>query len=265
MVPPSKIYDGTTNASPTGTPALSAAENPGTGDNSDGLSYTGDEVNITGLPSAGYDNADVNTASTVSFGIGTLTLSGAQSGDYSITVQGAVAATITPAPLTVMVESSENPSVTGAGVHFMASVNPVVAGSIVFATNNAPFDTKSLASGSATSASTSLLPVGNNSVTATYTGNPDYSGSGAIFGGQVVNSSPAGPPVLRVSVSAGQVQISFNGLADDQYILQRSTDAVTWVSINTNSASSNTTFTVTDTFPDLGAPPASAYYRVLTP
>jgi hypothetical protein len=263
------VYDGTTNAFPVGLPALLAAESLGTGNGFDGAPYMGDAVGISGLPSAGYNTADVNTATTVSFGMGTLALTGAQAGNYGLIVQSPVAATITPAPVTVNVASSQNPSGNGTSVSFTATVSPVVAGNIVFTTNSATFDTEALNSGSAVSATTSVLPLGTTTVTATYGGNPDYSGSGILNGGQVVtNSAPPSQPVLHVNVSANQVQISFNVQAGHQYDLQRSTNLAAgtgWVFIGTNNSTSNAVFTVTDAFLDIGFTPSAAYYRVLVP
>jgi hypothetical protein len=99
-VPSSKIYDGTTTAVVSGSPgSLQTAEGAGTGSNGDGKPYSGDAVSLTGTATGTYNSKDVATASTVTFG--GLNLNGAQAGDYSLTVQGGVAATVTMKALTM--------------------------------------------------------------------------------------------------------------------------------------------------------------------
>ena len=97
-VPASKVYDGTTSASVTGSAALQAAEAVGSGTTSDGKPYTGDTVSLTGTPSYAYNSKDVATASAVNES--GLSLTGAQSGNYTLTPPG-LSATITPKALTV--------------------------------------------------------------------------------------------------------------------------------------------------------------------
>ncbi len=97
-VPVSKVYDATTAAVVSGTAALASAESAGAGTTSDGKSYLGDTVSITGAATGTYNSKDVATASTVTFS--GLSLTGAQSGNYSLTMQGPQAATITPKPVT---------------------------------------------------------------------------------------------------------------------------------------------------------------------
>ena len=98
-VPGSKIYDGTTSAAVSGSPALQASEAIGAGNSSDGKPYTGDVVSITGTAAGTYNSKDVATASTVTFS--GLNLTGAQSSNYSLTIQAAAGATITTKALTV--------------------------------------------------------------------------------------------------------------------------------------------------------------------
>jgi len=98
-VPSSKVYDGTTAASVSGTPALLAAEATGSGTGLDGKSYTGDTVSITGTATGTYNSKDVATASSVSYG--GLTLTGAQAGNYSLTMQSSASATISAKALTM--------------------------------------------------------------------------------------------------------------------------------------------------------------------
>ncbi|MCX6888323.1 MAG: YDG domain-containing protein, partial [Verrucomicrobia bacterium] len=85
-VPASKVYDGTTAATVTGTGALAGV-------------ITGDTVTLGGLAQGVYDSKDVATATGVRFS--GLTLGGASAGNYTIAANYVVPATITPKPLTV--------------------------------------------------------------------------------------------------------------------------------------------------------------------
>ena len=72
----------------------------------------------------------------------------------------------------------------------------------------------------------------------------------------------------HISLSGGNVTISFSGVATYQYTLERSTNLSTgagWVPIVTTNATSNTVFTITDTFSDIGSRPGMAFYRFLVP
>src|SRR5439155_1470401 len=95
-VPASKIYDGLTTATVSGTATLQTTETPGSGSTSDGKPYSGDTVSTTGTPTGTYDSKDVLTASTVTFS--GVSLTGAQAGDYSLTTL-TQPATITPKTL----------------------------------------------------------------------------------------------------------------------------------------------------------------------
>ena len=95
----SKTYDGTTAATVSGTAALQATEAAGTGTTSDGKAYTGDTVSLTGTATGTYNSKNVATASSVTYG--GLSLTGADAGNYTLTMQGNSAATITQASLTV--------------------------------------------------------------------------------------------------------------------------------------------------------------------
>jgi mucin-19 len=85
-VPASKVYDGTTAATVTGTGALAGV-------------ITGDTVTLNGLAQGVYDSKDVATATGVRFS--GLTLGGSSAGNYTIAANYLVPATITPKPLTV--------------------------------------------------------------------------------------------------------------------------------------------------------------------
>ena len=100
---PSKVYDGTTTATISGSPTLLTPEAPGTtgpvlGIFGDLAPYKGDQVTLNGSVTGGtYDSMNASTGRTVT--VNGLSLVGNQAGDYSFLpyIQGA----INQAPLTV--------------------------------------------------------------------------------------------------------------------------------------------------------------------
>jgi DNA-binding beta-propeller fold protein YncE len=93
----SRQYDGTTIVAITGTPALPAAEAPGTGTTSDGKPYTVDSVSASTTSTQGNVPAKYVGVyyGTVTFP--GLTLTGTGNGNYTVSYTGAGSATITPA------------------------------------------------------------------------------------------------------------------------------------------------------------------------
>jgi len=102
-VPVSKTYDGTDVATISGTPALPATDTAGTGTTLDGAPYTGDDVSITGTPTATYNSSHVDFATTVTFG--GLTLTGAAAQDYTLTIESPFAAVISQAHLIITADN----------------------------------------------------------------------------------------------------------------------------------------------------------------
>lgn len=68
-----------------------------------------------------------------------------------------------------------------------------------------------------------------------------------------------------VAVSGGTATASFAGIPGYSYEVQRSTDLENWVTLDTVVAPANGLFEFVDDFSDLGAPPASAFYRLRQP
>ncbi len=97
--PVSKVYDGTTAATILGTPGLRSAEAFGTGSTSDLTPYIGDDVSVTGTPGANYNSKDVGVGTTIT--LTGLSLTGAQSGNYTLATTPANVFSITPKSLTV--------------------------------------------------------------------------------------------------------------------------------------------------------------------
>jgi len=81
-----------------GTAALTT-EAVGTGTTSDGKAYTGDTVSITGTAVGTFNSKDVLAASTVTYS--GLSLTGAQAGNYTFTIQSAASQTITAKTVTL--------------------------------------------------------------------------------------------------------------------------------------------------------------------
>jgi hypothetical protein len=92
-----KTYDGTTAATPSGSAALQSAETAGSGNTTDGKPYSGDTVSLTGTASYAFNTKDVLTATTITES--GLSLNGATSGDYTLTVP-TLSASITAKALT---------------------------------------------------------------------------------------------------------------------------------------------------------------------
>jgi gliding motility-associated-like protein len=95
----SKIYDGTLSATVINSPGtLQNTENGAVGTSNDGKPYNGDDVSLTGNAIGTYNSKYVPTATTVTYSA--ISLTGAQSGNYSLTIQTPANATITPKALT---------------------------------------------------------------------------------------------------------------------------------------------------------------------
>lgn len=94
-----RTYNGTTAAPLAGTPAMLAAQAPGTGTANDGKPYTGDAVGLEGTAAGSFatKHADPNKPVTVT-GLG---LSGAQAANYTLNPVTGLAASVTPLPVTV--------------------------------------------------------------------------------------------------------------------------------------------------------------------
>jgi len=95
----SKVYDGTTAVTLIGSASLQSTEAGSLGTGGDGKPYTGDVVSLTGTAIGTYNSKNVTTATTVTYS--GLSLTGAQSGNYTLTIQGTSAATITAKTLTM--------------------------------------------------------------------------------------------------------------------------------------------------------------------
>src|SRR5439155_4799532 len=94
-----KVYDGTTVEPLGGAAALPAAEAPGAGTTGDGKPYTGDTVTLGGTAAGTFATKDVANGKAVS--VTGNTISGAQSGNYTLAQQTGLTANVTGKALTV--------------------------------------------------------------------------------------------------------------------------------------------------------------------
>ena len=109
-----------------------------------------------------------------------LMLAGPEAANYTLT-GAAGTATVTPAPSSLLLSSSTNPSLQGSSVTFTATVSSAVdtpSGAVVFLANGVAFSTNTLGSGVA-SAAYSLLPAGTNTIAAQFAAQGNYQASSA--------------------------------------------------------------------------------------
>ncbi|MFZ0478610.1 MAG: Ig-like domain repeat protein [Terriglobales bacterium] len=144
-------------------------------------------------------NPGTATCTTTSLPVGTDTITANYSGDSNHnSSSGTVNQTVNQVSTSTSVGSSLNPSSYGQAVSFTASVTgSSPTGTVQFNVDGNAFGSPvTVASGSATSSSTSTLAQGTHTVTATYSGDTHNSGStGTLSGGQIVNTAGAGVSV----------------------------------------------------------------------
>ncbi|PWU15412.1 MAG: hypothetical protein C5B50_15495 [Verrucomicrobia bacterium] len=88
-------------------------------------------------------------------------------------------------------------------------------------------------------------------------------GSARGFISILVQSFAGGPQTITVTGATATVQ--FAGIPNYQYLVQRSTNLVSWVTLETTNAPPAGLWSFTDNFSDLDAPPPAAYYRTAQP
>jgi hypothetical protein len=193
-VPASKVYDATTTATVSGTPALQAAEAVGSGTTSDGIPYDVDAVRLTGTPTGSYDSPNVATATTVTFS--GLSLTGTDNSNYSLTAP-TQAATIIQANSSGALSSSANPSPPGSNVTVTATLTPLPpgggtpAGTVQFIVDGSSYGTPVALSSGVASLTTSSLSHGYHTIAAAYAGDSNFHGSTNSLGtNQLINTSP---------------------------------------------------------------------------
>jgi len=261
-VPSSKVYDGTTAATASGSPgSLTGSESPGSGNSSDGKWYSGDTVSLTGTATGTYNSKNVGTASSVTFG--GLSLTGAQAGNYSLTIQSAASATITAESLNITANAQSKTYGTlltfGSGSTNFASSglqNGETVGTVTLAVSgnggatNAPVGTYTITPSAATGGTFTMgnYNIAYNTNTLTVTLPP--------------NTIPV--TITSIALQTNGVQMTFAGTPGYVYLIEAATNLappITWTTLNTNPANSNGMFS----FTDLGATNYNdRYYRTAT-
>ena len=176
---------------------------------------------------SGFVNGD--TALLLTGALGTTATSTSVVGNYLFTLGSLTAGTnyalalaskppafaVTPDGTTTQLASSANPSVFGQAVAFTVTVTAnapgsgIPAGSVTFMDGSTTIDTGTLNSAGQATFGSSALSVGSHSITAVYSGDPNFIGSTSTALGQTVNkdgstaaiSSSASPSVLNQSIS----------------------------------------------------------------
>jgi hypothetical protein len=174
--------------------------------------------------------------------VGTDVITAAYGGDSNdLSSSGTENQIVNPIATTTSLTSSPNPSGYLQQVTFTATVSPIPdGGTVAFFYNGTslPCGNVNLNSGVATCADANL-PVGSDSVTATYNGDTDYSGSTSAPVVQVVNpvlqSITVSPQGLSVAVNSNPQQYTAEGYYNNG-TQQNITSSVTWTSSSTGTA-----------------------------
>jgi hypothetical protein len=152
---------------------------------------------VTGVPV-------FSTAGTVTSPVGTYPISltgGLSSLNYTIAFVNDTLTVSMGTPL-VTVSSSSNPSTYSASVTFTAAVSGGATGTVTFMDGVTVLGTGTVSGGTA-SFSTTTLSVGTHSITAVYSGDPNYNGATSAVLSQVVNKATSGigatPPTTIAS------------------------------------------------------------------
>jgi hypothetical protein len=143
---------------------------------------------LLGSATVASGRAQLSTTSLPS-GIDSLTATYTGDANDSSSTSGAVSQTVNKAPTTTSLTSSPNPSSFGSTVTLTATINPASGtGSVQFFNGSASLGSASVSNGQA-QLSITTLPVGADSLTATYSGDSNYSGSSSSAVSETVNKA----------------------------------------------------------------------------
>ena len=259
-------------ASPTVT--FSSSENPS--GYRDSVSFTaGLPTNATGSVVFTSTNGPISTNALTSGSATSLSVTNLPRGTNSVTVQYAGDSNylaFTNLLAGGQIVTNHPPVITGS-VTFTRSANAIKIFTSNLITNATDVDGDTLtvtSTGVSTNGITLqtapgiLLYVNTNGVNDafTYTVSDGYGGSAT--GTNYVNFTPfATGQSGSVTASGGVANLVFYGIPTYRYGVQRSTNMSDWTIILITNAPTGGAFHYTDTFSDLGAPPASAYYRLI--
>jgi autotransporter-associated beta strand protein len=257
-----KVYDGGTNATLSGTPALIPP------------AFAGDDVTIAGAAVANFTNAAVGLRGVTVTGYSLL---GGDAANYSLFQPTNLTATISKAGTIAAITSSVNPSLVTSNVTFKCTVtsttpttNPPTS-TVTFFTNGilvSPAVTlvSNTPSSSTAAFTTSLLPVGTNSVAAVYGGDANFSAALQVTTNQVVQTSTVCSQTNSIlsitSNGANSYTLNFIGTYQAQYYVVSQTNLaqpmVNWIPVP---GATNTVTNVAGLWSVTVTNPAPAFYR----
>jgi len=90
----------------------------------------------------------------------------------------------------------------------------------------------------------------------------DGQGGSAIGVVNITVAANASGQAQSIMVTGSTAVLSFAGIPGYTYNVDRSTNLISWTTIETTNAPGTGLFNYTDDFSDLGGPPSSAYYRL---
>jgi autotransporter-associated beta strand protein len=216
----SKVYDGTTTAVVDASSAVTTNF------------YAGDDaqLNTSGGATGTFVNANVGNNKVVTVVIPT---TGADGPNYLVT--NSTTASITKATSTLNLVSSKPTANSGDSVSFTATVVPsnagVGTGNVIFLTNSVPFSTNALSANSATSASTTLLPVGTTPITAQWVGDSNVGGSTNSALVETVNNAVVQPGALTITNQSGNITITWAGTFNLQSVPALQSAGTLWQTV----------------------------------
>ena len=194
-----------------------------------------DSVASVSLTSAG----SVSTAAVGTYSIVPGSATGSGLTNYSLTYSNGTL-TVNPATVALSVSSSSNPSGFNDSLTFTANLTPTNAsGTVQFRTNGVNFGTAAtLVAGSASSASTTSLPRGNNTIAAVYSGDGNYLAITNTLTQVVTNHPPvANPAAYTRNTAVNTFKVLVSVLLTNATDVDGDTLTLNSVSATTNNAS----------------------------
>lgn len=241
-----------------------------------GSSTYGDSVTITATVTAGATGtvtftsggATLGSATANGSGIASITTTALPAGGDTITANypgdnnytagsGSTTQTVAKKAVTSTLTSSANPAVPGSSVTFTDTLPTGVTGSVVFTSGGATIGTATVNNGVA-AVSTSTLPLGADSITATYSGDPNYGTSVATMSETIAKLNPT----VTVTTSGGSTL--YSSVTITASVPAGATGTITFTSggatLGTGAVSASGTVMVVTTILPLGTDTITANY-----
>ena len=181
------------------------ASNGSTPPDGDSVSFILDKYTL----GSGSMKSGVASYTTTSVSVGTYSISANFIGDskYVASTSTAVNQVVNQASSTVALTSSANPSTLGQSVNLTATVSGQfggwATGSVAFSNGSTSLGSVTLSGSNQAILSTAGLPLGSNSITATYSGDANFTGSASNTLSQVVNPVPNPVPLINTMLPLG--------------------------------------------------------------